>query len=240
MIRDLTRESRFAVVNIDDLVRELDVEETQIRVAINMLESVDLVKRHFDVPASIAVTLTPKAGIAAAQPPAETVSFGREGHVMERDVFPSDTSGQPPLAAPKKTVGFGREGYVMERDVFPSDMSGQPPLGDGDGFDRFLENCRLRVNQRVLLDSVDLAQRTSIAPHELEGKLLAWRDEGYLLCHGSGRVMLIERLPAEGVEKASRRPPRAVRPRAGRPDRKYIGLCGGQPLQARLHSGLLR
>ncbi len=61
--------------------------------------------------------------------PKKAVHFGRESHVLERDVFLSDMSGQPPLGAPKKAVHFGRESHVLERDVFLSDMSGQPPLG---------------------------------------------------------------------------------------------------------------
>ena len=64
IIRGLTRLSPFTVVNIDEFVRNLGHDETQIRVGINMLESVELVKRHFDVPTSVTVTLTAKGANA--------------------------------------------------------------------------------------------------------------------------------------------------------------------------------
>ncbi|MCE5322649.1 RecQ family ATP-dependent DNA helicase [bacterium] len=58
IIRELTLDSPFAAIHSDDLERELDEEETKVRVAINMLEDIDLVRRHSDIPMTMTIGLT--------------------------------------------------------------------------------------------------------------------------------------------------------------------------------------
>lgn len=130
-IRELTGNWGFAAVNIDDFERDLRQDETKIRSAISLLESVDLVKRHLDIPVALSVSLTNKGA--------------NEGD---------------------------------------------------DEFKEFITKARLRVGQRMQLETMELARRVSIAPDEVEEKLLNWQGLGFVSFWGSGRVMLLERLPA--------------------------------------------
>lgn len=72
----------------------------------------------------------------------------------------------------------------------------------GEEFSEFVTNARLRVNQRIPCEALDLAGRGRIRPEELEEKLLDWQSKGHLAYHGSGRVMLLERLPASKQSRA--------------------------------------
>lgn len=73
---------------------------------------------------------------------------------------------------------------------------------DGDEeFSRFARAARLKVGHRLSPEPLELAERSGVAPNEVEEKLLKWRDAGWLAYRGSGRVMLIERLPAPADSK---------------------------------------
>jgi len=131
MIRDLTTETPYTAVHPDDFERELEVEETQVRVAVSLLENIGLIRRLPDIPTTATIGVTAKGA----------------------------SEGDEQFAA-------------------------------------FVESARLRPNQRVPLETMRLVERTGIRVDEIEEKLLSWRDAGYITYHGSGRVMLIERLPA--------------------------------------------
>ena len=130
IIRELTLDSPFMAVHPDDFERELRQDETRIRVAISMLEDIEMVRRHPDVPMTMTIGLTHK--------------------------------------------GSDQNGELAE----------------------FIRNARLRPRQRLSVETMNLSSRTGIPPHNLEERLLNWQDEGYLTYWGSGRVMLLERLPA--------------------------------------------
>ena len=131
MIRELTSDTPFAAMHVDDFVRDLRVEETHVRVAISMLEDVGLVKRHLDVPMTATIALTAMGARQTDQDIAE-----------------------------------------------------------------FVQRGRLRMSQRIPFETLELCARTGVSPSEIEEKLLGWRAKGWLAYHGSGRVMLLERLPA--------------------------------------------
>ncbi len=136
IIREMTRDYAFAAVRADDLEREMEQDETRIRVAIGMLENVGLVKRHLDIPATATVTLTSKG--------------------------------------------------LRERDTQFAD---------------FIEKAHLAVDERISFDTLEMSRSTGIEPDEIEERLLNWRDDGQLHYYGSGRIMLIERLPAQHNSK---------------------------------------
>lgn len=77
VIRDLTREDTFAAIPCDDFERELEQDETRVRVAVSMLEDVGLVKRHLDVPTTATVTLIERADSRDDAEFAEFVSGAR-------------------------------------------------------------------------------------------------------------------------------------------------------------------
>lgn len=131
MIREMTGQSAFAAIHVDDFQREFNEDETKVRSAVSLLENVGLIRRHLDIPVTSSVQLTSK--------------------------------------------GVAKE--------------------DGDLAD-FAKHVRLRPNQRLALDTMELAGRAEVNPGEVEEKLLMWQDSGDLYYKGSGRVMLIERLPA--------------------------------------------
>lgn len=131
LIREVTRSSPYAAIHVDDLERDLGQDETRVRVAISILESVGLLKRHLDVPTTVTITLTLKGA----------------------------------------------------------------KENDGE-FGEFVSAARLKVGQRIPIETVTLSKRVSIGLNEVEEKLLEWRDRGYIYYHSSGRVMLLERLPA--------------------------------------------
>jgi len=60
MIRSMTGESRYAAVHPDDLERDLQRDQTSVRVAISLLENAGLVRRHLDIPTTATVALTPR------------------------------------------------------------------------------------------------------------------------------------------------------------------------------------
>ncbi|OFX17071.1 MAG: hypothetical protein A2Z18_00245, partial [Armatimonadetes bacterium RBG_16_58_9] len=128
LLRELTREVPFAAVHIDDFRRELEQDETRIRVAISLLENAGLAKRHLDVPSTATVAVTANG-----------------------------------------------------------------PTEDEGEFADFVQKARLRVGQRIAIETMDLARRTEIGPAQIERRLLDWQASGYLTYHGSGRVMLLER-----------------------------------------------
>lgn len=136
MIREFTSDSPYAVAPVDDFERELQVDETRVRVAISMLEEVGMAKRHLDVPTTMTIHLTAKG---AAQGASELAEFAR--------------------------------------------------------------NARLKVDQRISFDTLELSERGRVPPPEIEEKLLEWRADGFIGYHGSGRVMLLERLPAPRESK---------------------------------------
>ena len=83
-------------------------------------------------------------------------------------------------------------------------------VGDGDfkgraggrlGVPGVLANARLRVGQRMPLETMELARRAAIEPSEIEEKLLGWQAMGWVSLWSSGRVMLLERLPAPRESK---------------------------------------
>lgn len=59
-------------------------------------------------------------------------------------------------------------------------------------FGEFVHSARLREGQPIPLDLSELAERTGMQPHEIEPKLLEWRDRGLIACRSSGRTMCIE------------------------------------------------
>lgn len=61
---------------------------------------------------------------------------------------------------------------------------------------QFISEARLKPGQRMPFNTLGLCERTGVSPTEIERKLLEWRDEGLITYHGSGRTMLLERLPA--------------------------------------------
>ncbi|MCE5197752.1 MAG: RecQ family ATP-dependent DNA helicase [Armatimonadota bacterium] len=73
----------------------------------------------------------------------------------------------------------------------------------GQELSEFAGKARLRVGQRVPLETVELCRRTGLNPNEVEEKLLNWQSLGYVTFYGSGRVLLIERLPATKDSRAS-------------------------------------
>jgi ATP-dependent DNA helicase RecQ len=131
MIRELTTSRPFTVIHCDDFERDLQQDETKIRVAISMLENAGLIKRHMDIPTTSTIKL---------------------------------------------------------RDSFASDGA--------NGFTEFVANARLRPGQQMPFNTMELCERSGVNPQDIEEKLLSWRDDGYIYYHGSGRVMLLERLPA--------------------------------------------
>ncbi|MCE5314576.1 MAG: RecQ family ATP-dependent DNA helicase [Armatimonadota bacterium] len=129
IIRQLTLDSPYAAIHVDDFSRELEKDETQIRVAISILEEIGLVRRHPDIPMT-------------------------------------------------STIGL------------PSAPSVDPELA------KFVKAAKIRLGQRISIETMNLSSHTKIAPHALEEKLLDWQSKGFLTYWGSGRVMLLERLPA--------------------------------------------
>ncbi|MCX6343669.1 MAG: RecQ family ATP-dependent DNA helicase [Armatimonadetes bacterium] len=71
----------------------------------------------------------------------------------------------------------------------------------GADFQSFIQNARLKVGQRMSLETTALAGRVSMAPGDVDEKLLDWQSAGYMTYWGSGRMMLIERLPAPKESK---------------------------------------
>lgn len=136
IIRELTIDLPFTAIHSDDFERELGEDETKIRVAIDMLEDIDLIRRHPDIPMTMTIGLTNKG------------------------------------------------------------------VQDGDTeLAKFTKYARLRPGQRVSIETMGLSGHTKIAPYALEEKLLDWQAEGYITYWGSGRMMLIERLPASKDSK---------------------------------------
>lgn len=71
-----------------------------------------------------------------------------------------------------------------------------PDVGWTPEFGEFVERARLRRGQKIALGLAELSARTGVLPHQIEGKLLEWRDEGVITCRASGRTMFIEYLNA--------------------------------------------
>lgn len=130
IIRELTIDSPFAAIHLDDFERELGQDETKIRVAISMLENIGMIRRHPDVPMTMTIGLTQE--------------------------------------------GINQNGELAE----------------------FVKNARIRPGQRLSIETMSLSIRTGISPCDLEEKLLTWQAEGSMTYWGSGRLMLLERLPA--------------------------------------------
>ena len=135
-IRELTRSSLYVPIHSDELERDLGHDETRVRVAISMLESVGLLSRHLDVPTTVTITLT---------------QHGEKASDRE--------------------------------------------------FIEFISSARLKTGQRIPIETASLCRRVSIGLNDIEEKLLLWRDRGFIYYHSSGRVMLIERLPAPSNAK---------------------------------------
>jgi len=130
IIRELTIDSPFAAIHLDDFERELGQDETKIRVAISMLENIGMIRRHPDVPMTMTIGLTQE--------------------------------------------GINQNGELAE----------------------FVKNARIKSGQRLSIETMNLSSRTGISPHYLEEKLLNWQADGSMTYWGSGRMMLLERLPA--------------------------------------------
>jgi ATP-dependent DNA helicase RecQ len=149
IIRELTLASPYAAIHVDDFERELQQEETRIRVAISILEDIGMARRHPDIPMTATISIT-------------TPSPGGEGR---------------------------GEGATSAPDL--STLNSSLPA-----FSDFAQAARLKPNQRISIETMELSRRTGIAPDVLEERLLDWQSAGYLTYWGSGRTMLIERLPA--------------------------------------------
>ncbi|MDO8682117.1 MAG: RecQ family ATP-dependent DNA helicase [Armatimonadota bacterium] len=63
-------------------------------------------------------------------------------------------------------------------------------------FTQFVDKARLRPNQRLAIETLELVERTGIPATEIEGLLLKWRDFGWINYRSSGRAMFLERPPA--------------------------------------------
>ena len=59
-----------------------------------------------------------------------------------------------------------------------------------------MRQARLRLGQPLDVDLLDLARDASLAPDELERRLLLWHDQGLLRYDGSARDALLHLLPA--------------------------------------------
>ena len=119
-------------VAMGDLQRDVQAEETTVRVALSMLEEAGLLKRHQDAPRTAVISLP-----------------------MDR--YGGDQS-DPDLAA-------------------------------------FVGAARLRRGDRLPIDPIQVARRAGLNPLNIEERLLAWSDAGYLSYHPIGRELLLEMLP---------------------------------------------
>jgi len=113
-----------------DLERDLQADDTRVRVALSLLEETKLLRRGPDVPRAALICLTV-----------------------------SDTSAAPPELAV------------------------------------FCQVARLRTDQWLTLDLVEVAQQAELPLAEIEGRLLEWADAGWLSYRPSGRDLLLELLP---------------------------------------------
>lgn len=69
--------------------------------------------------------------------------------------------------------------------------------GASEEFNQFVSSARLRENKRLSLDTSDLCRRLGIPLHEIEWKLLEWRDLDWISYRCSGRTMCIELLKSK-------------------------------------------
>ena len=76
-IRGITKDSAFVSIHADELERDLGQDETRIRVAISMLETVGLLKRHLDVPTTVSLTLTSNGANASDPDFSQFISAAR-------------------------------------------------------------------------------------------------------------------------------------------------------------------
>ncbi len=113
-----------------DLERDLQADETRVRVALSLLEEVGLLRRGSDLPRAAVVRLT------ISDVPANA----------------------PDLAT-------------------------------------FCQAARLRPDQSLTLDLVDVARRAKLPLDDVERRVLEWADAGWLNYHSAGRDLLLELLP---------------------------------------------
>ncbi|MEZ4657898.1 MAG: RecQ family ATP-dependent DNA helicase [Caldilineaceae bacterium] len=62
LVRDLLKEQNPGALPLDNLLRALKADDTQVRVALSMLEEVGLLVRHYDAPRTVRITLLDAKG----------------------------------------------------------------------------------------------------------------------------------------------------------------------------------
>ena len=118
---------------------------------------------------------------------------------FERDLGVEETKVRSAISLLEKAGLVRRH---LDVPVTVSVMVTSKGAGEGDsGFQEFLANARFRVGQRMPLETMELARRAAIEPSEIEQKLLEWQAMGWVSLWSSGRVMLLERLPAPRESK---------------------------------------
>ncbi|MEN6356347.1 MAG: RecQ family ATP-dependent DNA helicase [Armatimonadota bacterium] len=115
IIRELTLDSPFAAIHSDDFERELGEQETKIRVAISMLEDIDLIRRHPDIPMTMTIGLTHKGVQAGGDELTEFAKCARLGPDQRVSIESMDLSRRAqlaPYALEEKLLDWQAEGNI--------------------------------------------------------------------------------------------------------------------------------
>ena len=198
--------SAFAAVDLDDLARavasgDTRLDETDLRVAISLLEEAGLVRRHVDVPRFIRVELRPEASAdddaLLTRAPALASLLGiaaANGYATHQDGGPgTGVQAVVALAGDPSDADTVPIGLWPEDDEDGGTWTGQANGGNA-GYARIVGGAPL-----------DLAARAGVSPSEIETLALDWQAIGLVRVRTTGRCALVE-LPPAPPDAATRVP----------------------------------
>ena len=155
LLREFTGDGPFAAVHVDDFSRELGEEETRIRVALSLLESVGLAKRHLDVPTTATVAVTARGADHAEDEFAEFMHNARlrEGQRIALETMDlARRTGIDPAQIEQKLLDWRAQGcltyhgsgrvMLLERTPAPRDAKQRLH----DNLDKYAQVRRQRVD----------------------------------------------------------------------------------------------
>ncbi len=112
---------------------------------------------------------------------------------LERDVGADDTKVRVAVHF-LEMAGLLWRGFDLPRSA--SLTLCRPANGEEPELARFVEAARLRPDQQVSRDLLDLSRETGMDPRTIEAQVLSWQEAGWLRYRGTGRDMLLVLPPA--------------------------------------------
>ncbi|HNT75231.1 MAG TPA: RecQ family ATP-dependent DNA helicase [Anaerolineae bacterium] len=122
---------------------------------------------------------------------------------LERDLSSDDVRVRVALSLLEE-AGLLRRGPDMPRSALLR-LPADPPADAPADFVAFVDAARLKPRQPLTVNLVEIARQLSLAPDDLEPRLLAWADAGLLAYHPTGRDLSLTLLPppADAAERVA-------------------------------------